>query len=319
MKKLILSLVVVSIAFNCFSQNITSDIKGKKVGDFISLEKKYKSLVFDDHQKNISFNQDLAQPIIFRRIQKGLPDLLVYYTFSKTDSLLDNVLYEWDDLNFEKGEGTKKPLAYSVALIKKYNELLKTLIEKFGKSTSTGDLSDLSKIENKHGLQRTDNWKPDETTEIRLYTVISNYYEKDGAVTITPSHRIRLYIYNVKKKIDPKFDSNQVASANALFEDLMAKLKTEDFEGIKPLLNQKIITAAIDNQLKAVKALINFSRKTKVYMQGFQIGTDGKPYLMLQYQYEDDQNSPPMDLIKVIFGQDGKIYGFSPITRRTKD
>ena len=228
MKKIIL-LTFIFFQFNqLYSQEIQTEIQGKKIGYFIDIEKKLKSELFDTNQTYMSLD-DSAQPIIFKRKEKNIPDLLVEYKFSKKDSIINEILYEWDVYNFDKSDNNIKSEKFNKSLVEKYNELLKILSSKYGKSETEGNLNDLSKANDSEGLNRKDIWKPNENLEIVMYTAISNYYKKEGYVTVNPTHRIRLYITNIKKKEEPKLDEKTISLANDNFENFIKKMKENNF------------------------------------------------------------------------------------------
>ncbi len=196
MKKITLLILLIFQFNQTFSQEIITEIQGKKIDYFVNIEKKLKSELFDTNQNYMSMDNS-AQPFIYKRKEKNNPDLLVHYSFSKKDSIINEVLYEWDIYNFEKNDNNVKSEKFNKALIEKYKILLKTLTDKYGKSKNEGNLDNFKNIETDIGLKRNDNWKPNDSLEIEMYTAISNYYKKEGFVTTNPTHRIRLYIKNI--------------------------------------------------------------------------------------------------------------------------
>lgn len=146
-------------------------------------------------RNHVSMNGD-AQPIKFKREQEIISDLVAYYYFKEKDSVMSYILYEWDEslLSLKPNSKDKKSKEYQKALIEKFNTLEKELTELYAEPKARGDLSDLDKAEQKGGLKRNCKWYPDDKTEIEMYIVVSYYYEKRGLVTISPTHRIRLYI-----------------------------------------------------------------------------------------------------------------------------
>jgi hypothetical protein len=314
-------LICFFIIFNfslSFSQEIYTEIQGKKIGYFVNIEKKIKSELFDTNQTYLSFD-DSAQPIIYKRKEVNIPDLLVQYSFSKKDSIINEVLYEWDVYNFDKNDNNIKSEKFNKALIKKYNDLLKDLTNKYGKSVVKGSLDDLNQIESDKGLSREDNWKPNDSLEIKMYTSISNYYKKEGAVSTNPRHRIRLYIKNIKKKVEPKLDEKTITIANQNFEDFMTQLKAGDFIKLKLSISDIAAKNVTDAQLEGLKKMINFDTKLIPYFKGFQMTMKGENYLMIKYKYENDPNEVPITLVSVIFDKENKILGVQPMTRKKVD
>ena len=81
------------------SLNIATELNGK-VGPYLELEKQLGSTLFlrkpdKDHKPG------LAKPIIYRRAEAKIPDLLVTYTFAEKDSVLKGIDYEWNPVYFD--------------------------------------------------------------------------------------------------------------------------------------------------------------------------------------------------------------------------
>jgi hypothetical protein len=156
--------------------SIEFNIKGEKTEYYINLEKKLKSEPYDTGQTYYSFDKNAAQPLVFLRKEKDLPNLLVYYNFSVKDSIVSEILYEWDVYNFNKGDNNLQSLEFERNLIHKYDEILNVITAEYGKGKTTGSLDDLSKISTANGLKRKDEWRLDDGLKIVMYTAISNYY-----------------------------------------------------------------------------------------------------------------------------------------------
>jgi hypothetical protein len=196
MQKLTLILISFILTHFASGQNLQLDIHTNKLGDFIKLEQSHDGKEIERKSTYIS-ERGVAQPIIYRRKEEKVPDLLSYYFYYENDSTIKYVLYEWDESNFTGFvENAKKTSAEIANFIKKYNQLYAQIAKKYGKSEQEGDLTDVSLIEK--GMTRKDKWKPNDSTEIEMYTTLSNKYEKRGMVTINPTYRIRLYVRNTK-------------------------------------------------------------------------------------------------------------------------
>lgn len=297
-----------------YSQEISTEIQGKKIGYFVSLEKKLKSELFNTGETYMSLD-DSAQPIIYKRKEKEIPDLLVEYSFSKNDSIINNVLYEWDVYNFEKNDNNVKSEKFNKALIERYNSLLKTLTKKFGESKVDGSLDNLKDIETYKGLNRKDTWKPNDSLEIVMYTAISNYYKKEGFATTNPTHRIRLYITNIKKETKPKLDKESIAKSNQNFENFIQKLKDNNFVEAKLYLSNIVTQNVTENQLSDLKKEIDFGNKLVSLYTGFQVTMTGKSYMMIQYKYENENNDVPKSIVKVVFDEENKVLGIQPLKK----
>ncbi|HWW40503.1 hypothetical protein [Pedobacter sp.] len=314
MKKLILTILSV-LCLNCmlcFAQNIYADIHGKKVAELTKNENRLGGKLYHSDRNFISLD-GTADPIVFRRPEKnGLPDLLVYYTFNKTDSLMDNIFYEWDISNFEKGDNNVKSLGFQKLLIQKYNELLKRLTAKYGKSISTGELTDLSKIDKLHGLQRQDIWNLNDSTQVEMYTVITNYYEKEGnTIVTTPDHKIRIFIRNIVKKV---LNEQDVKSADLNFQSFVSKLVSNDLIGSRQYLSDPV-KEITDLQLTGTRNHVKDKGNLTILFKGFGTFIDEKRYLKLQYKGTNLAADQPSELIEVMFDRQNKILRVVPVNR----
>lgn len=297
-----------------FSQEISTEIHGKKIDYFIKIEKKLKSELFDSGQTYLSMDGS-AQPIIYKRKEKNIPDLLVQYSFSKKDSIINEVLYEWDVYNFEKRDNNQKSEKSEKSLIEKYNNLKKTITNKLGQPETKNNYSNLAKYKQKLFFEENSNWRPNDSTEIVMYATVSNYYEKNGAVTINPTHKIRLYIKNIKKKVEPKLDEKNVFISNQNFENFILKLKEINFAEAKLFLSEIVLEKVTENQLIELRKMIDFENKLVQHFKGFQASFTGENYLMLQYKYENEHSEIPKSIVKVIFDNDNKILGIQPMKK----
>jgi hypothetical protein len=180
------------IGITVFGQDFGFDIHNTTLNGYIQMEENLESERVPTTSNHVSFSGD-AQPIKFQRKEKIIPDLITYLHFKAKDSTMSKVLYEWDVRHFGK-EGEKQSKKFQKKLIRKFKKLEKQITKLYGKPKSKGDLSELKQANQNGGLKKNCKWYPDNKTEIEMYTVVSNYYEKKGMITIKPTHRIRLYI-----------------------------------------------------------------------------------------------------------------------------
>ncbi len=314
MKKSILIAFILMQFYQTFSQEILTEIQGKKIDYFVNIEKKLKSELYDTGQSYLSMD-DSAQPIIYKRKEKNIPDLLVQYSFSKKDSIINEVLYEWDVYNFEKKDNNQKTGKFEKDLVEKYNSLKKIITNKFGQPATKNNYSNLAQYKQTFFFEENSKWKPNDSTEIEMYTTVSNYYKKEGFVTINPTHRIRLYVKTFKKKIEPKLDEKAVFISNQNFENFISKLKENNFAEAKLLLSDVVIQKVTENQLIELQKMIDFDNNLVQFFKGFQMALTGENYLMLQYKYENEISEIPKSIIKVIFDQKNKILGIQPLKK----
>jgi hypothetical protein len=197
--KQILKLGILLLGIAVYGQEFEFDIHKTSLSEYLEMEQNLGSERIKTIRNHFSSNGN-AQPIKFKREQKTISDLVAYYFFKEKDSVMSHILYEWDEslLTLKPNSKEKKSKEYQIALIEKFNLLEKKLTELYGEPKSKGDLSDLKQAELKGGLKKNVKWYPDDNTEIEMYIVVSNYYKKSGMITITPTHRIRLYIRKLK-------------------------------------------------------------------------------------------------------------------------
>jgi hypothetical protein len=243
MNRYILTLGLVLLTTSAFSQMLELDIHKYKLPEFLKIEEGLGSERLENKSNYIS-QKGVAQPIQFRRKQNGIPDLICYYFYFQYDSTIEHVLYEWDDGNFPGNkEDIKKSPDEINAFIDKYNELYDQIYKTYGESKSVGSLNDLSKIE-AGDFNKKDIWKPNDSTEIIMFIVLSSKYEKKGIITIKPTYRIRLYVSNLKKKpIEnglAKLDENKAKELDIVFKNIssgFAEQKYLDKETLRRLPN----------------------------------------------------------------------------------
>lgn len=201
MKKIICLICLFLSIYHCgFSQKklIELSIHDKKIGEFIDHERKMDSKKIDKENLSINMDYEHNQTIVYLRKERVIPNLLVYYTFQKKDSVMLEILYEWDVYNFDQHEDNKKSLDFDKALTSKYQNLTKLISSKYGRSQTKGDLVYLPRLNGDVPFQRIDIWKTYDSSKIFSYIYCSNYYKKTDSETIIPSHKIRVYITNLE-------------------------------------------------------------------------------------------------------------------------
>ena len=309
----ILSIAFAICSLNLSAQEINTEIYGKKMNTFIDIEKKLGGKLYQG-EGDIIVPGGMAVPLTFRRAERGIPDLLVTYTFSKQDSLIDRIEYEWDMINFEPSN-KKQTLDVQKSFVKKYELLVNQLNQKYGERVHKGDLNELAKIDLKGGLTRNDKWKPNDSLTITLYTVLSNFYEKNGNMEIEPTNRIRLYVNKIKKNTNPELSDEAIAAAKKSYDQFILKLRAGDLEGAKTSFSAQIRNQITETVFKQLKDGIK-PEPFKVYMQGLQ-NVNGTNYLMIQYAYESAPEEPN-EIIRVLFDKDHLIIGIQPLVRKAK-
>jgi len=283
----IFTLVILLIGIAVFGQEYGFDIHNTSLDEYIQMEEKLGSERIPTTLKHVSFNRD-AQPIKFKRNQKVIPDLVSYYYFKEKDSTMSYVLYEWDESRQSKKANLNytKSKKFQKALIRKFNKLEKSITKLYGEPETEGDLSDLKQANLKGGLDKINTWRPNDSTEIEMYAAISNYYEKKEMVTISPTHRIRLYIRNIKKeeKISPKLDDEKLDTLKSISSEFIQTLGQKDLVKSKEYLSELILKTVTYEQLNILIDNLDFDRETELIYSGIQLGLDGSVFTMLQFK-----------------------------------
>ncbi|REG83353.1 hypothetical protein [Winogradskyella sediminis] len=309
------------IGITVFGQEFGFDIHNISLNEYVQMEENLKSERIPTTSNHVSFSGD-AQPIKFKRTEKKIADLITYYYFKEKDSTMSSVLYEWDVSNFEKKDNNQKPKKYQKAFISKYKELKESISNEFGEPKTKRNYSNISRLDSINTFVESSTWKPNDSTEIEMYATVSNYYEKKGAMTINPVHRIRLYIKNQSKEKEkeiPKLDEKKLSELENIKNDFFKVLKSKDLIKSKEYLSDIIKEKVTDEQLNLLIDNIDFDRKTELIYSGIQMGFNGSMFTLLQYKYSDDSSSPPNEMIKLIFDDKDKVVGIQPIKLQGKE
>lgn len=309
------------IGITVFGQEFGFDIHNISLNEYVQMEENLKSERIPTNSNHVSFSGD-AQPIKFKRTEKKIADLITYYYFKEKDSTMSSVLYEWDVSNFENKDNNQKSKKYQKAFISKYKELKESISNEFGEPKTKRNYSNISRLDSINTFVESSTWKPNDSTEIEMYATVSNYYEKKGAMTINPVHRIRLYIKNQSKEKEkeiPKLDEKKLSELENIKNDFFKVLKSKDLIKSKEYLSDIIKEKVTDEQLKLLIDNIDFERKTELIYSGIQMGFNGSMFTLLQYKYSDDSSSPPNEMIKLIFDDKDKVVGIQPIKLQGKE
>ncbi|UAB82322.1 hypothetical protein INR76_06060 [Marixanthomonas sp. SCSIO 43207] len=318
MKNLIIGILFISTSV--FGQEFNFDIHNTSLSEYLKMEESLGSEKIPTTSNHVSFGGN-AQPIKYLRKEKVIPELTAFYFFKKADSTMSYVLYEWDVSNFEKRENNQKSEKFQNALIAKYKGLKKEISNEFGKPKVKSNYSNLAQYDLKDFFEEKSTWNPNDSTEVELYSIASNHYEKKGAMTINPTHRIRLYIRNQSKEKEkkiPKLDEKKLAELERIKSDFFTALKARDLPKSKEFLSDLILEKVTDEQINMLIDNINFNKQTELIYSGVQMGFNGSMFTLLQYKYSDDNSSPPNEMIKLIFDDKDKVVGIQPIKMQSK-
>tara|TARA_R110002020_G_scaffold194458_1_gene395322 strand:+ start:397 stop:1356 length:960 start_codon:yes stop_codon:yes gene_type:complete len=316
MKYIIIGILFISTSV--FGQEFNFDIHNTSLAEYLKMEESLGSEKIPTTSNHVSFGGN-AQPIKYLRKEKVIPDLTSFYFFKKADSTISYVLYEWDVSNFEKQDNNQKSEKFQKALIAKYRGLKTEISNEFGQPEVKKNYSNISRLDSINTFVESLTWKPNDSTEIEMYATVSNYYEKKGAMTINPVHRIRLYLRNQSKEKEiPKLDEKKLAELERIKTDFFNALKAKDLPKSKEFLSDLILEKVTDEQINTLIENINFDKQTELIYSGVQMGYDGSMFTLLQYKYSDDNSSPPSEMIKLIFDDKDKVVGIQPIKMQNK-
>lgn len=313
MKKIIIGILFVSTS--AFSQEFNFDIHKTTLTEYLKIEEQLGSERIPTNSNYVSFGGE-AQPIKYLRKEKIIPDLTAYYFFKEKDSTMSYILYEWDVSNFEKQDNNQKSNNFQKALIAKYKKLKEGISIDFGQPEVKKNYSNISRLDSINTFVESSMWKPNDSTEIELYATVSNYYEKNGSVTINPVYRIRFYIKNLSKKNEielPKLDDKRLTELELIKNDFFKSLKNRDLQESKSFLSELILGMVTDEQINLLIDNINFEKETELIYSGMQMGLDSSTFTLLQYKYSDDNSNSPKELISLTFDDKNKVVGIQPI------
>lgn len=311
MKYLIVSILFISTSL--FGQEFNFDIQNTSLTEYLQLEQNLGGEPIPTTSNHISSSGN-AQPMKFLRQEEVIPDLIVFYYFKEADSTMSHILYEWDISNFEKQSNNQKPKEFQEALIAKYEELKEMIAQEFGAPEIEKNYSNISRLDSVNTFEENSTWHPNDSTEIEMYATASNYYEKVGAMTINPVHRIRLYIKDQpKEKEVPKLDEQRLSKLESIKNDFLESLKVRDLSTAKTVLSDIVLETVTDKQLNLLIDNINFEKKSELIYSGIQAGFNQNMFTILQYRYLEDGSNSTGGMIRFIFDDKNKIVAVQPI------
>lgn len=307
----LLPLLLIGYTFQINAQEISTEVHGKKAINFINNEPKLGGKVFQKSGDMI-IGSGMADPLTYRRPERGVPDLLVTYNFGQKDSLMNSIEYEWNPEYFESEPKVQSP-ELQKALIKKYDSLVAMLNERLGKGMQKGDLSDLSKVSQSDGLSRSDSWKPNDTTYVSLYTMLRNGGEVRGYKK-QPTYLIRLNISKVKKTA-PELSDDAVDAAEKNYNAFIVELRAGNLEGARKYLSEQIRNLMTETIFNEIKGAV----KPDAFKQYYRTLTNikGANFLTIQFSYVNE-GEEPTQVMNVLFDPAHLVIGIQPLARKSK-
>lgn len=310
----------------------TSNAQMKINFDLFSSFENYKSTeerlgsIEIERKSEYLLSPDLAQPIAYVRPSENFkPQLVVRYFFSKKDSLVQKIEYEWDKQNFrisnykvtcKDAEDQKKFNDF----VEKYTELKNLVTKQFGNGRSEGSLEPRKGVEYLESVT-SDSWEND-SLSIIMYMTFSNRCDENGTVKYLPAHRIRLYVNSKKTsgadlsnqlKTTFKADSNQQRAAEEYLNLLVNRKYGKSWEFISPSVKA---TTTYESYLKVVNTIADipedYGDKLQLLFSGPKF-MNGNVFYSYSYKFFNDQKNPPSIVLDVLFKVgENKIVGFAP-------
>jgi len=320
MVKFLAALFLVMPGFSAFSQTWLPETHGKTVGYFLDIENKLGSKTLD--KGRYIGEPGLAQPIYYRRKENDFPDLLVTYYFYKSDSVIDNIEYNWNEDNFRetvKYKGRKSP-AEMVPYLNKYQDIYSDIKTRYGEGEIKGNLDTSAMSSDQFKLENKAKWELKDSTKLILSIYLSNEYTASGNSAVYPQYHINLIIKNPPRPgngpDESQLSDKKIHELDSTYKIFLIDMKSNDIDSartkLSPLLTNKVTNA----QLIGLRKNLRLNESQVIFMSGIQFFMDGSTGSMLQYKYESDKGTPPTELIKVIFDRAGKILGVQPIRRK---
>ena len=305
--KIYINTIFLFLGTYAFGQEIVYDIHNTTLEDCIKFEESIGSELIPTTSNHISFSGE-AQPIKFKRLEEIIPDLIVFYKFKESDSTLTSILYEWDVSNFDKRDNNKQSAEIQEGVKEKYYELKSKLLKEFQKVEIDSNYSNIARFDPENIFEQSCNWEPNDSTSIELYSTVSNFYKKEGASTINPVHRIRLYIKNKERKKEPPIlDDKRKSDLDSLTFRFFDSIKKSEFEISKELLSEALRSQATKEVLKQIYNSIEDVSNFELSATGIQYGMDGKSYTILNYSRIEKDENTNVNNFKVVFNDKNEI------------
>jgi hypothetical protein len=303
------------------AQDLILDLRDKKLNDFISVE----TNLGDERIENSSLyysGNEVAQPVRYRRKEHVLPDLIISCYYYSADSTIYQIIYEWevDNSGSRKSESEVASPEIIRSLIEKYKVLNSYVSKIYGNGevghNNNNDTSDI--LAHHYSLERGDKWVLKDSIDIDLYTILSNKFEKHVSYTIGTTYRIRLIVKNPisSSKRGPESPGN-IILLDSVLNVFVTDLKNKDFKKARLCLSEEAAGKVTDALLQEVSTYFKNGDSLVMYISGTQFSTGGGPvYPIMQYRFKSDLNSPPKELIKVVFNDKNKILEMRRIARQ---
>lgn len=155
-----------------------------------------------------------------------------------------------------------------------------------------------------------------DSTEIELYATLSNKSVRNKKSYSIPTFRTRLFIRSnslPKAKSKPNLSEENIKNLDVIANGFFYAMRSKEIKENETLLKALISSTISINQLEQLQNYFNFKDELELISYGIQQGADGSAYTMLQYKHVNDKNSPPKEILKLLFGSNNKIVGIRPL------
>ena len=241
----------------------------------------------------------------FRRAQDQLPDLVVRYRFSKNDSILRSIQYEWDASTTDTGESQPKSVEYQGLLIGKFHQLEENLLQQFGPAVVKGDLTGWQETEEKGGVSQVNTWNLEDGTDIRLMIAISNFYRKRGMITTVPTHRIRLTVRGPAPE-EPKMPLSAPDTLQLISKRVLQSFRTEAYLEILKHLDAELLRVTSLKELRLLRTQFDFEQPL-VLSSTVRVFKDNQPITMLEYEPLEEPSGSETSVVRLTFNEQNQI------------
>lgn len=201
--KTTLFFVILLISKIGVSQENSLDISSKTLAEYIELENQFTGGKINDPSFENIF--DDINHISFIRKDNSVPDtdLIIRYVFTKNDSVVKQIRYEWDIDNDTRNMGIKKDKVFRNALVSFFFQLENQLISVIGESEVQGILTDETEINVKDEYYKTHKWIIGKTRidlTIKMYNALNNE-QKQSIYYIHMTYRDMQQPYSGEKNL----------------------------------------------------------------------------------------------------------------------
>lgn len=305
---------------SAFTQTWMLETRGKTIGYFIHVEDKLGSAAYKYRYSYIG-KSGLAQPIQYRRREKDVPDLLVTYYFYQSDSVIDKIEYNWNESQFRDTFDSKdrKSPAEIMPYLKRYNEIYSDIRAQYGEGKMQGNMDTSGITSDQFRLENEVRWQSKDSSKLALSIYLSNKYIVSGNTYSYPQYHIKLTIENPsppdKSSDKGRLSDEKIHALDSTYQLFLSDMRKNEIDSARTKLSPLLINKVSNTQLIELRKNLRLNESLVVFMSGMQFFMDGSQGIMLQYKYESDKETPPVEVVKVLFDDSGKILGIRPSKR----